>query len=660
MKQSSITLFFRGSKAPVQKFPMNTEAISKPVVHIADADNSKIVVPPPDKELKLQSEKEIKDSIVGLPDQRTDPDILCTNSIIDINQPASAESILQSEKELKDSIVGLPDHRTDIDIPCTDSIIDINQPATCTSSYEQIRLENIQRNQAFLAQLGLHDLMGKSTSGQVEIVSKAAGAKRRKLEAPVVMPRRVQPKRGARAGGVDYSQEGVLGEGEEEEDEASEEEEEEGCVSYDMSSVSSYLQSVKPACYQQSLSASTDGLRTGPVSTPVLQPSPLASFQCDLLAAVYSLHYHPQTPSLLVSAGKGGYVTLYTLPASDDNLQPEDAEAAVRPPLLAFKAHDRWVSSCRFVPSLSIGKDAHSSVLLLTSSDDGTVKLWDVSQSRSGTPSGPHSFYSQPKQVTKSQCGHNKGIFAMDEMAGKILTGSKDKSVCVSLLTDSCQIVFDSEHILHEGVVKSVSWRHHLSAENDQMLPGGCPPVVFASGSQDASVCIKDTRSPPQLPEVSLQGVHMGGVHTVQWCPFNGGEHLLLTAGFDGSVQVFDIRAASNGESQKCSPVHVFRDRDSGKKKQRGSITTPSFLNSEAVVIPWEMSGSVSIHSILTGKTLSRGTISEVPMAVSCSVARGTTTGKTDMPMYVVAAMKRKGLLQSFDVQFITDDSQGS
>jgi hypothetical protein len=78
-------------------------------------------------------------------------------------------------------------------------------------------------------------------------------------------------------------------------------------------------------------------------------------------------------------------------------------------------------------------------------------------------------------------------------------------------------------------------------------------------------------------------------------------------------------------------------------------------LNRDTVVVPREASSSLSIHSTTTGKTLSSGMYDETPISVSCShnARRGGNSGFSDMPMYVVVATKRKGILQTLDVDFI-------
>lgn len=481
------------------------------------------------------------------------------------------------------------------------------------ASYEKIREENIRRNCDFLRRLGLTEVSIPRPVGE-----RRKGQKRRSHqgneEHHPPIPKRIQPKRGVKTAVPVELPLHPSGDSGDEEEGISDKEVEGGDHSFEDSSVLRYVISVGSEGESEELPPLSDTNCQHLV--PTLRPLP--SLQSEYLSAVYSLHPHPAIPSLIVAAGKGGQVAIYSIPQSSDKSSP-----TLTSPLLDFRAHSRWISSANFFSnSKSIDQKAH--ILLLTAADDGLLKLWDIAQcNRSCDP-----------KILCSVSLHDRGIFAMDERDEQVLTGSKDRSVSISRIQSSGEVQRVQSFLdLHASVVKSVQWK---PSEVD------CPPQVFASGGQDCSIFIQDIRS--ASPDLHISSAHEGGVHTVSWCPATsvGGDYLLMSAGYDSSVKIFDLRLCGG---PTCSPLHSFRDHSSQLSK-RSSITTPSFLTSQYLLIPNEHSSSISIHCTLTGRTLSRGTLEEQPLSVACS--RFLTPD--GLPRFAVAACKRKGVLIPFRV----------
>jgi WD40 repeat protein len=158
-------------------------------------------------------------------------------------------------------------------------------------------------------------------------------------------------------------------------DDDEEEEEEEEQV-YDDASVLRY---VMPAAGDEDFEQGEDASagRKGELRLAV-EGEPLS---CLNLTAIYSMHFHPSDPTLLLAGGKAGYVSLFKLP--DRGRGQAQGEVA-----LSFLAHKSWVCSTKFLsPSLSASLSpstspslASSSLLVLTSSNDGSVKLWDLAK----------------------------------------------------------------------------------------------------------------------------------------------------------------------------------------------------------------------------------------------------------------------------------------
>lgn len=545
-------------------------------------------------------------------------------------------------------------------------------PEESITDYDRVRQENIARNLQFLRELGL-------TGTQIILPSTctpgSAVRKRKDMKEYDLPPRRVQPRRGAKVPEKEKCSQWQLqeqgGEGDEygaDDDVRSEPE----LLEYDDSSVLQYLLSAPAPKHQQQqegvggaslagsaqLTSTLRPLRMQPTAFSAPSCAAAAAFsssgnvvlQGADLTAVFSMDFHRES-RLFAAGGKGGNVAVFALPdhlaaaelgcgcSSRPPLAEEDEEAVIEP-LLAFRAHQRWLSCAKF---LSAGAGG-SGVRLLTSADDGLVKLWDVERS------AQQQRQQTAKLLATSACGHSggKGIFGLDERCGELVSGSKDRSVCVTRLTPVGELAPLHRYCdLHDSVVKSVSWQHQQQQQ--------ASPCIFASGGQDRRLCVKDTRNgfgaSCSRPELVVAEAHTKGVHTVLWCPHAGGEHWLLSAGHDGMVHLFDTRSLGNSSSNSNNePVYTFREHwAAGSAARRsggssGAILTPCFLSSARVLLPSNRSGALSVHCLLSGHTVSRGMLSAdgsaVPMAVSSSPHCHQWPARI-----VVAASSRKGAM---------------
>lgn len=591
-----------------------------------------------------------------------------------------------------------------------------------TSSYESVRLENIQRNQQFLMNLGLLAPTGnqllsgptKGSNGTKPSSKRSAKAMSdRTVEQQQLLPRRIQPRRSVNGGsaismhndGIQLESVTVISATTATSSPLQEHEVE---VTYDSSAVLQYVLSThgsnsNSSSNSNSTSRDVDNFSSyiGPIDSNIdgAGPDPIDSSNnltkpvkltirgssveksnrhvdgdnnqklavpviidserdataaassstsagelwCADLAAVYSVHSHPHHFNLVAAAGKGGQVAVFTTTTTGERKVYQQTPTEIpgrietEPLLLTFRGHDRWISSVRF-----LGSDSHSNsnnsgssgnsyhgaddsdtcsgssaagssaILLATAADDGKVKIWDISLATNSCSDGddggggggtngsrvsggksttPPTPRQQPKMLCWSHCGHSgKGIFAMDAQRQNILTGSKDKTVSYSVLDSGGKGLHTvSSYALHSGVVKSVSWK--TSSPNSL-----CGPI-FASGSQDGSVAIKDTRIGGNFSginasistsasalvgssatavtttgcEMFIDSAHFGGVHTVQWCPYAASHHCLLTAGYDNMVRVYDTRMIGKGsittsdssnDSCVCSNSGVVTEAD--------------------------------------------------------------------------------------------------
>jgi WD40 repeat protein len=282
-------------------------------------------------------------------------------------------------------------------------------------------------------------------------------------------------------------------------------------------------------------------------------------------------------------------------------------------------------------------------------------QLFDLSKHRTGGK-GAAGKLAAPQLLAQSTSIHARGVFSLDVWAPgsgssgsggdsggsggsggsaawadgvRVLTGSKDRQVCVSRLhasssssssSSSSFVVDRAFDELHSGVVKCVHW-----ADADT-LGGGGGGQVFASGGQDRAVCVKDCRSASAAPDVAIADAHSGGVHTVHWGPSGSGGPLLLTAGHDPLIHLYDVRwpAApavtldTSSSAASATLRHTFRGHASPHARKHGTILPPRFVSASVVVAAGEGSDCLSLYCATTGATLSRGAMPDQPIAIAC------------------------------------------
>ncbi len=463
------------------------------------------------------------------------------------------------------------------------------------SSYEQLREENMRRNAEFLSELGLDSL-----KPQTSLVRPTAKIPRKRARSPVqpMAPSRRSSRVANIPAATDYTVDNATEDMEEEKSE--EEEEEEGDL--DDSDVIRYIMSCKN-------SSGKDGKAvagTGETSRKDACPSNINLFQddpisCDDMTAIYSMCFHPDHTGMLLTAGKGGNVTFFRTPFDESSSSTSKSKKGGADEndsvIYSFQAHSRWVSTAKFVTPGLISKSSENSLPIISASDDTTIKLWDAGKSHTSKKNRklPHLFWSSTK------C-HDRGVFALDICESLVLSGSKDKTVCVSqILSDGSPLTPVHRFSLHGGVVKSVDWKKD-----------GCINL-YASGGQDRRVCVKDIRARGDTADVEIEDCHDGGVHSVQWNPY-GNSNLLMTAGMDPIIKVFDIRNAE-------SPLYEFCGHSDSSVRKFKTIIPPTFLSNNAIIAAGEGSNRLSIYSLSTGKTISRGELDMNPSAVAVNLS---------------------------------------
>jgi hypothetical protein len=239
------------------------------------------------------------------------------------------------------------------------------------------------------------------------------------------------------------------------------------------------------------------------------------------LSAIYALNFFADS-QWIVGAGKAGIVALWNCDrtARENSSTHDPSPVLYVDPVFSWKAHSgRWVAEAKFLPS-SFGTATPSH--LVTAGNDGSVCLWDLRQVATTT--------GIPKLIQQSdKSWHASGVFAMDVASnsyGKIVTGSKDKSVEIANFSDLGRPVPTWRSHIHSAKVGAVKFKDYH---------------VLATASDDGSVAVFDDRMPDgsSPPVALLSGLHQGRPHTVIW---DKESSVLMTAGLDSVIQGWDMR----------------------------------------------------------------------------------------------------------------------
>lgn len=654
MKQASISSFF---KAPPQKSA--TAAIFKPTIQVETKISKPVSADFNSYRRPVENSKENACPIIAAPTLPKNPveshEVSMVISTQHIVEERNLNEIKLGIAEIRDSTDASPPRKKPSPSPAlahpySQSPSPSPSPALTPSpplssnptsplshppvnlgitDYERLRQDNIQRNEAFLRSLGLDSLKPAVNDSHSHGSKQCAKKRSRPLPPPPSAPSR----RSARVANgppqpvyIDSNVVDIVEEEEEEEEEV-----------YDDSTVLKYIMASDFSTSIPIPHTQQDLNNLGNMRLCITKPTTLSSPD---LTAIYSMDFH-RDPSLLLAAGKGGVVALFKIGGAR-----EDKGVAI-----SFRAHQRWIAAAKFLyfsaPSISTATSSDR-LHIITASDDGSMKIWDLSKVNK------RLF---PALMTTSTPHTGKGIFALDCQGGLILTGSKDKDIVLSGVTEGCDVEQLRRFEWHGGCVKSVAWRvawseNGCTANNNAGDASSCTSSssnLFASGGQDRLVCVKDVRSHSSRADIELQNVHEGGVHAVSWAgrgwkgsnelnpaaDSNAGsrEYFLLTAGADSVIKVFDIRsprrellssspACSPGESENklYSPVHILRGHHyhggpAGKTYK--TIISPKFLSDCAIITPGERSSYLTVYNAITGSTICRGEMPDVPMTVS-------------------------------------------
>ncbi|GMF13760.1 unnamed protein product [Phytophthora lilii] len=293
-------------------------------------------------------------------------------------------------------------------------------------------------------------------------------------------------------------------------------------------------------------------------------------------------HFHEQ--GLVAAGGHGGHVSIF--PFSNSYHQPEIVDGFVDDPgahipLMSFKAHTGWVSAVSLARSIR-GK----ANLLLTASNDASVKLWDLNHSS--------AMLQTPKEILTSTYLHQKGIFGMDVCGDAVVTCSKDATIALSHFRgDTGQLEIIRRFNDHHGVVKCVRFQ-----QGNQH--------VFASGGNDRELRVFDARVAGDSKVVEIPDAHSRAINSVQFHPTD--DNLLLSAGFDPNFYLHDLRSAA-------SPVCTFYESPQAKQNAK-AIFHPIFVRDGQGIVA-ARGHDLSLYRTCDGAAISRGYIDDAATCIA-------------------------------------------
>ncbi|XP_063297266.1 peroxisomal biogenesis factor 7 [Pelobates fuscus] len=211
----------------------------------------------------------------------------------------------------------------------------------------------------------------------------------------------------------------------------------------------------------------------------------------------YAVEFSPYIPSRLACAasqnyGISGCGTLIVLEQNDAGL-------------VIIKSFD-WTDALYDVTWSEVSEN-----ILVTSSGDGSLQLWDTSK-----PQGPLQIFKE----------HTQEVYTVDwsQTRGEqlLVSGSWDHT---AKLWDPSVAKALCTFTGHENIIYSTIWSPHI-------------PGCFASASGDQTLRIWDVKSP--VSKIVIPA-HQAEVLTCDWCKYD--QNLLVTGAVDCSLRGWDLRA---------------------------------------------------------------------------------------------------------------------
>ena len=457
------------------------------------------------------------------------------------------------------------------------------------SAYEQLRKERIERNNKKLKELGI---ISSIACKSPQLVSKSSGKTIKQL--PVLYTRtRRQSKRVL----SQISQNSLLNENEEpaQDKVKGHWKEVDEKIEFEPSALYHYC------CQKRSTSEIKDDDEKSSVElyNHFHTITERSQFRDLKMKKSYSIAFHPHS-HLVASAGHEGRVNVYGIPVEQDKVE-------VQEPLLSFKAHRGWIAAVDFRLSTPTRN------VLLTASNDASVKLWDVAQSSINVKN------QTPRELATLDTLHTQGIFSMDVQQNmnngptKLLTGSKDGTVVVTTISAALTTEDVQRYTYHSGVVKCVKWSPYRS--------------LFASVGNERVLYCMDIREPPSTTaSMQVQTSAHSCLNSVSWHPSK--ENVVMVSGFDDTIYIHDLRKSTDSLCQL---------KGHQSERRGSSIYHPTFMaNGDHVVTTGCKSSKLFIYDANVGTLLSEGELGFKPTSMKLNHPNGclAVSGGTSLYLY--------------------------
>jgi len=509
------------------------------------------------------------------------------------------EKVEQAQQQEHDPKALSSEEETDDD-GCNDKspIYVDNKISDGLSEFERERLSRIERNRQKMKALGLGaDTLGRFKSPEFGEIADKAKVQQRKRKPKAVVPQYPVRRSTRNKGGI--------GSGENEGNIAEEKEAENIREPHFVNSnVLQYVCGSMDDGTQESVENKGDGVCNA------FREHHRCMYDSSL-QRTYSIDW--TRGSLVVAGGKNGHVSVFGSKEIDNiNGKGNEMDEGHIPALMSARLHKGWISDVQWVSKQLCNTPSDTNTdqcpFLLTSSNDGSLAMWDISVKDEDTD--------MPKRVYFCDSLHDAGIFSMhfSPESNQILTASKDGSVALTkIFSESPFRVFGDLH--GGGVVKCARWRN-LTVEDS----------VFASSGNDCAVRIVDSKTKSDVLE--FHG-HTTVTNVVHWNPKDS--NTFLSTSHDPEIRVFDIR----------NPKKPLRELSGHSQGNRLSgIYQPVFVNDgKYILTPGVGSASqiITMFDIDSGDIISRGDI-------GCAAGATFSTGNRCDPI-IISGSKRLSFL---------------
>lgn len=206
----------------------------------------------------------------------------------------------------------------------------------------------------------------------------------------------------------------------------------------------------------------------------------------------------------------GSWDTMLKIWSTDINAREDTSnhvkadKSSLRTPQLTLQGHRECISSVQWMDS----------AVLLTSSWDHTMKMWDLHL-----------------EGIKAEISTNKSIFdaSFSKLNGLIVTASADKNIRLYDSRTNQGSIVRNTYFGHSQWIQAVMW-------------SGTEEHIFVSGSYDNQIKLWDCRS-PKAPLYDLIG-HGDKVLDVDW----SNSKYIVSGGADNTVRIYKSRKALNPE----------------------------------------------------------------------------------------------------------------